>query len=197
MTLIGWNVTRIASVNLKVFGGQKAFPVADKKFWFIFVIFQVVSREAAGQSLLSAHYRVDGHPRINPIQVTYTFIYLSFLRSRACQFTTDLEDLDKLEWFFSWNFSKSGELFIKLAQLRANFKNIRMLTIWTYSNFTQRNVVKSVFRSVRETEKPLFRFFVQVAYYLIWTRHFSSTWHHQRDSSSLEKRPHNSLWAEE
>ena len=29
----------------------------------------MVSREASGQSLLSAHYRVDGHPYINPIQV--------------------------------------------------------------------------------------------------------------------------------
>ena len=33
---------------------------------------QVVSREAGGQSLLAAHYRVDGHPRINPIQVKKT-----------------------------------------------------------------------------------------------------------------------------
>ena len=33
---------------------------------------QVVSREASGQSLLAAHYRVDGHPRVNPIQVGST-----------------------------------------------------------------------------------------------------------------------------
>ena len=37
-----------------------------------YVCLQVVSREAGGQSLLAAHYRVDGHPRINPIQVGNT-----------------------------------------------------------------------------------------------------------------------------
>jgi len=42
---------------------------------------KVVSRETAGQSLLAAHYRVDGHPRINPIQevvVGVKQIYLVF-----------------------------------------------------------------------------------------------------------------------
>jgi len=34
---------------------------------------QVVSREASGQALLAAHYRVDGHPFINPIQVNTAF----------------------------------------------------------------------------------------------------------------------------
>ena len=29
-----------------------------------------MNREASGQVLLAAHYRVDGHPFINPIQVT-------------------------------------------------------------------------------------------------------------------------------
>jgi len=45
------------------------------------LVCKVVSREAAGQSLLSAHYRVDGHPRINPIQevvVGQKNIYLMF-----------------------------------------------------------------------------------------------------------------------
>ena len=28
-----------------------------------------MSRDASGQALLAAHYRVDGHPFINPIQV--------------------------------------------------------------------------------------------------------------------------------
>ena len=44
-----------------------------------------MSREASGQALLAAHYRVDGHPFINPIQVLHNdgvqrkhskFIYL-------------------------------------------------------------------------------------------------------------------------
>jgi hypothetical protein len=30
---------------------------------------QVMSRDSAGHSLLAAHYRVDGHPNINTIQV--------------------------------------------------------------------------------------------------------------------------------
>jgi tribbles-like protein len=45
------------------------------------LVCKVVSRETAGQSLLSAHYRVDGHPRINPIQevvVGVKHIYLVF-----------------------------------------------------------------------------------------------------------------------
>ena len=37
------------------------------------LFFQVVSREASGQPLLAAHYRVDGHPFINPIQVKCSF----------------------------------------------------------------------------------------------------------------------------
>ena len=32
-----------------------------------------MSREASGQALLAAHYRVDGHPFINPIQVNTAF----------------------------------------------------------------------------------------------------------------------------
>jgi len=32
------------------------------------LVCKVVSREASGQALLAAHYRVDGHPFINPIQ---------------------------------------------------------------------------------------------------------------------------------
>ena len=32
-----------------------------------------MSREASGQPLLAAHYRVDGHPFINPIQVKCSF----------------------------------------------------------------------------------------------------------------------------
>ena len=35
------------------------------------IFFQVVSREVCGQALLAAHYRVDGHAFINPIQVKY------------------------------------------------------------------------------------------------------------------------------
>ena len=35
-----------------------------------------MSREAGGQSLLAAHYRVDGHPRINPIQVKNNLIQI-------------------------------------------------------------------------------------------------------------------------
>lgn len=45
------------------------------------LVCKVVSRETAGQSLLAAHYRVDGHPRINPIQevvVGQKQIYLVF-----------------------------------------------------------------------------------------------------------------------
>merc|ERR1719285_1017003 len=45
------------------------------------LVCKVVSREAGGQSLLAAHYRVDGHPRINPIQegvVGQKHIYLVF-----------------------------------------------------------------------------------------------------------------------
>jgi len=45
------------------------------------LVCKVVSRETVGQSLLSAHYRVDGHPRINPIQevvVGAKQIYLVF-----------------------------------------------------------------------------------------------------------------------
>lgn len=45
------------------------------------LVCKVVNRESAGQSLLSAHYRVDGHPRINPIQevvVGAKHIYLVF-----------------------------------------------------------------------------------------------------------------------
>ena len=45
----------------------------------------MVSREASGQSLLSAHYRVDGHPYINPIQVS-SFIFGS--RHEAGQILT-------------------------------------------------------------------------------------------------------------
>ena len=39
----------------------------DKKIFSI-LNFQVVKREASGEALLAAHYRVDGHPFINPIQ---------------------------------------------------------------------------------------------------------------------------------
>merc|ERR1719211_190602 len=45
------------------------------------LVCKVVSREASGQSLLSAHYRVDGHPYINPIQevvVGQKNVYLMF-----------------------------------------------------------------------------------------------------------------------
>jgi len=45
------------------------------------LVCKVVSRESSGQSLLAAHYRVDGHPRINPIQevvVGQKNIYLMF-----------------------------------------------------------------------------------------------------------------------
>lgn len=45
------------------------------------LVCKVVSRETAGQSLLAAHYRVDGHPYINPIQevvVGAKHIYLVF-----------------------------------------------------------------------------------------------------------------------
>lgn len=45
------------------------------------LVCKVVSREVAGQSLLSAHYRVDGHLHINPIQevvVGHKNIYLLF-----------------------------------------------------------------------------------------------------------------------
>jgi len=45
------------------------------------LVCKVVSREASGQSLLSAHYRVDGHPYINPIQevvVGQKNLYLMF-----------------------------------------------------------------------------------------------------------------------
>jgi len=45
------------------------------------LVCKVVSREASGQSLLAAHYRVDGHPRVNPIQevvVGQKNIYLMF-----------------------------------------------------------------------------------------------------------------------
>ena len=39
--------------------------------------FQVVSRDSSGQALLAAHYRVDGHPFINPIQVKRSLTPLS------------------------------------------------------------------------------------------------------------------------
>lgn len=45
------------------------------------LVCKVVSREPSGQSLLAAHYRVDGHPRINPIQevvVGQKNVYLMF-----------------------------------------------------------------------------------------------------------------------
>jgi len=45
------------------------------------LVCKVVSREASGQALLAAHYRVDGHPFINPIQevvVGDKNIYLMF-----------------------------------------------------------------------------------------------------------------------
>lgn len=45
------------------------------------LVCKVVSREVAGQFLLSAHYRVDGHTHINPIQevvVGHKNIYLVF-----------------------------------------------------------------------------------------------------------------------
>jgi len=45
------------------------------------LVCKVVSREPSGQSLLAAHYRVDGHPHINPIQevvVGQKNIYLMF-----------------------------------------------------------------------------------------------------------------------
>ena len=45
------------------------------------LVCKVVSRETGGQALLAAHYRVDGHPRINPIQevvVGAKHIYLVF-----------------------------------------------------------------------------------------------------------------------
>jgi len=45
------------------------------------LVCKVVSREASGQPLLAAHYRVDGHPFINPIQevvVGDKNIYLMF-----------------------------------------------------------------------------------------------------------------------
>ena len=49
------------------------------------LFFQVVSREASGQALLAAHYRVDGHPFINPIQVRSFFLQaLSLYSSKLC-----------------------------------------------------------------------------------------------------------------
>ena len=36
-----------------------------------------MSRDSSGQALLAAHYRVDGHPFINPIQVKRSLTPLS------------------------------------------------------------------------------------------------------------------------
>ena len=97
MTLIGPKVTRIGSVNSKVLRGQKAFPIPDKEFEIYICNFSGCESRGCGPEPTVCPLQGGRTPSYQSYSGEHIFIYLSFLRSRPCQFTTDLEDFDKLE----------------------------------------------------------------------------------------------------